>query len=500
MAGSGSTDQVTSDRRTARVGRGFLPGCLAGCLVSALAAVAASSILYLWSSGSPEDAAADKQPPAAVDGESSPASAKDASRTPAQPAPPPQPAIMLAATAVPATTEGLQQESQGVADQLLVHYPDLPEALHVVALFHAQMRQSSEAEQYWSRCIELAPGNVQYYVNLAAIAMERGDSELAVQTLEKALEAGCSSPDVYHHLAVSLTNLGRCEEAVEAIQQGLQTYPDFPSAHLVLGQAQLKLGRVVEAESALRVAIEQGVRTPGAYFALANACARQGKQEEAAEFRKLFEQLKDSRKLDPQQRFQILSSAEARRMTVSVLCEAALVHSWQKNSLEAERLLHRAVALDPSNVPACRALANLYRDAGMAPEEQLVRRRLIQIEPLHLTNYLDLATTSARLGQTETAEAALKQAIAIRPDAAEAYTTLAQFYLQSGKAVHARWFAQEAVRRQPTPERLTLLGSTCRLVGDEAAARAAFADADRLKTAPAKQESSAANTASPDGP
>ena len=122
---------------------------------------------------------------------------------------PPQPRIMLASTPVPATAEQLQKEATEVAEELRTRFPDLPEALHVVAMLSAQLRQTGEAEKLWQKCIELSPKHEEYYVNLAAIAMDRGNSELAAETLQQALDAGCTSPDVRHHLAIALTNLGR---------------------------------------------------------------------------------------------------------------------------------------------------------------------------------------------------------------------------------------------------------------------------------------------------
>jgi tetratricopeptide (TPR) repeat protein len=474
------TGEHSDDPRARRARRGFFWGCLAGCIVSAIIIVATTYFSRLLPAPVPTSESAAQDSASLPPEEAIAPLDRVASIAGPQPAPR-QAAIMLASMAVPATTEQLQLEAEGVANQLRTQYPDLAEALHVVAIFHAQMRHSGEAEKIWSKCIELAPDHVEYYVNLAAIAMERGNSELAVETLQQALEAHCSSPDVYHHLAVSLTKLGRCEEAEQVIQEGLAAYPQFPSAWLVLGQAQLKLGKAAEAEASLRKAVQQGSRSPPAYFALGNACARQGKREEAAEFRKVFAKLKESRPLDVQQRFQILSSAEARRTAVAVLGEAAMVHIWQENSLEAERLFLRAIALEPTSVSSCQALADLYKKAGMAVEEQVVRRRLIQIEPFNLVNYLNLATICAQLGQSESAEAALKLAIAISPDAIDAYTTLAQFYIQSGKAGHARWYAQEAVRRDPTAERYMLLGATCRLLGDDAEAQVAFAKAKQMQ-------------------
>jgi tetratricopeptide (TPR) repeat protein len=390
------------------------------------------------------------------------------------------PSIMLPTVAVSASPDQLQEEMGQVAAELRTQYPDLPEALHVAAMMHAQFRQTEEAEKLWRKCVELAPDKEQYRVNLAAVAMDRGNSELAAETLQDTLDAGMESEHVLYHLAVALTNLGRCEEAVEVSRRGLSLAPKSPALRQVLGEAQLKLGEAAEAESNLRTAIELGAQSGSIYFALANARARQGKHDEAAEARAKYAELTKEKPLEVQERFQILSTAEARSTAVTILMEAAAVHSWQSNSLEAERLLLRALALHPGSVASCQALAQLYYAAQMPAEERVVRRRLAEIEPHNFDHYLNLAKVSAQLGESEGAEAALKLSIAARPAAPEGYATLAEFYLESGQPSKARWFAQEAVRRAPTADGYELLASTCRLMGDSPGAEAAVALARQL--------------------
>lgn len=385
--------------------------------------------------------------------------------------------VQLPEAAIHATSEQLQQESETVAKRLQQAYPDLPQALHVAAMLASRTRHSEEAERLWARCIELAPKQVAYYVNLAAAAMERGDSQLAADTLHRAIDAGCVSPDVYHHLAVALTKLGQCEEAEQTVGKALSLYPGSHAFDLVLGQAQLKLGKLPEAETNLRRAIASGSATPTAYFALGNACARQGKKEDAAKYRKIFTEMKTETPLDKQRRFEILTEAEARQTAITILCEAALVHAQQKNSLESERLLLRAVAIDPASSVPCRLLAEIYENAGMVAEARVVWTRLLEIEPYAADNYLALAHADARLDEPEAAEATLKLLVTILPEAADGYAVLAQFYRDEGHTGKARWFAQEALRRQPSPEGYEFLATVCRMAGDQAAAEEALARA-----------------------
>lgn len=389
-------------------------------------------------------------------------------------------AITLPTVPVAATVEQLREEAQRAADELRERFPGLPDALHVAALFHALVRETEKAEKLWHQCIRLDPKRAAYYVNLAAIAMDRGDSRLAEKTLREAMRAGCSSVDVDHHLGLCLTSQGRCDEAEQVLQKALAQYPRSGACWTALGEAQLKLGKAAEAETSLRKALALGSRSASVYFALANACARQGKNQQAAEYRKTFEELKTAQPLDKQQRFQVLSAAEARRNAVTILREAAAVHLRQENSLASEALLLRAIALDPADPETCRALAAIYQGAGMLAEERVVRQRLVEIEPHNPANYLHLAKVCAESGDPESAEAVLKLALAIRPQWVEGYASLAQFCLQIGKARHARWFAQEVLRRQPSREGYEFLATTCRALGDELGAQEAEALAQKF--------------------
>ena len=233
----------------------------------------------------------------------------------------PQARVMLASTPAPATAEQLQEEATEVAEELRARFPDLPEALHVVAMLSAAVaadRRGGEAVA--KSASRLSPETREATTSIWLPSPWIGaTANWLPTTLQQALDAGCASADVRHHLAIALTNLGRGAEAEGVIQKALADAPQSPACWLVLGQAQLKLGKAVEAEASLRKAIDLGSRSPTVYFALGNACTRQGKEEEAAKFRERFTELKASQPLDPQQRYQVLSTAEARGTAVTTL-------------------------------------------------------------------------------------------------------------------------------------------------------------------------------------
>ncbi len=394
---------------------------------------------------------------------------------------PKQPSISLAARGMPASKDQLRAEAEFVANSLRENYPDRAEALHVAAMMSAQFSQSAEAEKLWKKCIALSPRDPRYYINFAAVAMDRGDSELAAETLQKAYQQGVSSPDLMHHLGVALTKTGKSEEAEKVIENAIEQNPDMPSLWMVLGQAQLRQRKLPEAESSLKKSIEMGHESPAAYTSLANALTQQGKEEEAQKYRALVGDKNGGDDIAARQRFQVLSTVEARQATVNTLIEAATVQVRMGNSLAAELLLLRALTLDPANFAGCQVLADLYHEAGMAAEERVVRQRLVEIAPFDLANHLKLAEAAQGNGDRASAEAALKFAASIRPDMPEPYLALAQFHLETSNLNQARWYTQEALRRQPTASGYRMLATICQRMGDETSAIAAMEEARNLE-------------------
>jgi predicted Zn-dependent protease len=281
-------------------------------------------------------------------------------------------------------------------------------------------------------------------------------------------------------LAAALTRLGRLEEAEAALEQGLAAFPYVPDNWLQLGQVQVQLGKFAEAESSLLRAIQDGGTSESIYFLLATATARQGKSEAAAEYRQEFTLRKARSAPGADQPFQLRYDAEMRRIAVSATCQAGAIHGRQGSADEAERLLLRALHLDPANPVVCGELAMFYRGAGRMGDALVLHHRLVEIEPENAAHYANLASISLQLGDFDLAERTLKELIGRRPDVSLGYSSLAQLYLHAGRFEPSRRYAELALRQQTIApdERIRtchVLAEACRRMGDVAAAESALA-------------------------
>ncbi len=397
----------------------------------------------------------------------------------------PEPTIELPEVPIEAAAEELRKELLELSAELLARFPTVPEALHVTALLYADLQKPADAQELWQRCLALKPGDAGPYVGLAAAAMELGEDESAVATLQEAKAAGCQAPEIDHGLAAALTKLGRLDEAEVAGREGVGRFPHAADNWLQLGQTQLQLDRFSEAETSLKRAAAEGCQSGSLLFALATACARQGKEEEAATYRAEFSRAKSVQDGGDGIPFQARYDAELRRIAVGALGRAGAVLARQGDPAKAERLFLRALDLDPTSAAIGTELVSLYRVQQRIADARLVQGRLKELEPQVVFHRVNYASLSAQVGDTQVAEAEFKQAIAMRPDLAIGYAGLAQLYLQQGNFAQARWFAEAAQRQQASgPEESArsclVLAAACQQLGDTAAAEAALAKARDL--------------------
>lgn len=153
-----------------------------------------------------------------------------------EPTPHFSPLVQLVVRPLRASLDTLEEELEEVAARLQSQYPSSADALHVVGMMKAQTRHYSDAQAMWQECIRLEPKQELHYINLASIAMEQGNYDLALNTLRQGVALGFDSFDMAHHLALALSNLGGFEEASDVLTESLKKHPDEGSHWLLLGQ------------------------------------------------------------------------------------------------------------------------------------------------------------------------------------------------------------------------------------------------------------------------
>ncbi|QDV25448.1 tetratricopeptide repeat protein [Aureliella helgolandensis] len=458
-----------------------------GCSLLALGLAVALFYQPQQSSGSDErghrtsgEAPVAAPPPAKV------AEANETSAGPGDHRSAPEPSLLLQSqarlpnTPSPATKEELETEAEWIADQLIAKIPENAMALHVGAVLNTRLHRTQAAEDLWKRCIELDPQGEIYYLNLAANALDRGDSQLAVDTIKRAMERGLESADAAHHLAIGYANLGMFDQALDTLNGALSKWSNSGALILLLGQTQLKAGQAENAEASLRKALALGADSEATYFALANACMRNGNREAAKEFREIYSAHAQTDEVSGQERYKVLSEQEARGLAIAVCSEAAAVYRTQGFVREPEQLLLRILALEPENLAALISLAEIYSSKQQMAEELMTRERIIEVNPTDLLNYLRLAKTLDNAGLSNRAIATVKLAISMAPMSVPGYAAMSEFLLEKGELAGAQWYVTQALALRPSVAGYQLLARILRNGGHETDAQAAEALARKL--------------------
>jgi tetratricopeptide (TPR) repeat protein len=207
-------------------------------------------------------------------------------------------------------------------------------------------------------------------LRLAARSLEAGRPADAIAPLSEAARLRPSDACIQHDLGLALLETGRVQEAEVAFRRSVAADPRYADAFFRLGIALEKLGDAASALAAYDRATEIQPSQPEAWFRAGALVHTLGHREEAIGcFRRAAE-------TGGKTRFGRLGAARA------------LI--TEDRDEEAERVLRKAVAVDPENALAHDLLGNLLAEWGRFDEAHASFTRAVTIAPLLAGSYYDL--------------------------------------------------------------------------------------------------------------
>jgi tetratricopeptide (TPR) repeat protein len=385
---------------------------------------------------------------------------------------PKEPSVVLPDFAVPLDPSEFETECERFVEELATRQPDNPLALNVVAMYYSQMQQTTKADELWKRCVQLAPNDPIYYFNWATNYLNRSESDLALQVMEKAISNGLDRSIFTYQIAISLANLSRDSEVEELVSKEPNKGTDNPSLLLLLGQSQVKLGKITEARASFESAKTGGVYNKALVNGLLTCSVRQKDKEAAEKYRKELESFASEQQEFGQKQFDKRSEVEMRRFGLGIIGESIEVLRRAGDLDWAEAVGLRAIFLDPKNVDVYRLMADVYRDRQEPQNAMVVYERLCSLQPTDVLNHLFHARASADAGHFAKAEGLLKYAVALAPLDPACFATMGDFLLEQGRAKEAAWYLRQAVALDPSREGRSLYIRSLRESGDLEGAKA----------------------------
>jgi tetratricopeptide (TPR) repeat protein len=139
------------------------------------------------------------------------------------------------------TAEAWQEANEtGTA---LLHLPSPPAAVHaLMAVVYSKCQRLSDAIQQCRRALEHHPDDALQLFNLGTLLAQQGDTDAAVDALEKAVAQREDWAEAHYNLGTVLLRQKRYREAIAAFDRALVHQETYPAAHFSRGNAHAMLG------------------------------------------------------------------------------------------------------------------------------------------------------------------------------------------------------------------------------------------------------------------
>lgn len=374
----------------------------------------------------------------------------------------------------------LRTELTKLAEELQAKWGDNPIALHIAAQIYSELQQTKLAEATWQKCLSTKPNVAGPYAGMAQVYVASGRDELAVQLLEEALSRDILSDELLIALGNAHENLGQLEQAKEVLASTIEQFPENGSAYLSLGRTQVQLKDFANAEANIQKAIDLEGESEASLFALSTALVRQRKTDEAKAVRDRLQAIRTKSSGGAADGFQGIYNSAFLDIAHRTILAAASVAESNGDLVEAERLVRRAVRLDPDRLKSYMSLSSIFRARNDLASALEVHKILLEKQPENPLNAINLAAVAMQVGQVSIAEQALEKAVSRDRSNLMAKTALAKFRLAAGEFDACRDLAAEIVEQLPSAESYLLLAAAYEGAGQSEAAEAALGRAREL--------------------
>ena len=338
------------------------------------------------------------------------------------------PAATLA-RAIAAHQAGRLDEAEAHYRAVLSRDARHPDALHMLALVHAQRGELDKAEQLIGRAIAIAPQNAAAHFNHGNILLQGKRYAAALTSYERTIARDPRHAGAHTNRGLVLDALGRPADAVASYDRAIALDPSSPLALTNRGNALAKLGRLAEALASHDKALALAPDSAEAWHNRATVLLelQQPEASIASSDRAIA--------LDPQAAEPWFNRGQA--------------HDILGRHDDALGSFDRAVALDPRHAGVLVNRGNVLLKLGRMDDAVASYDQTLAIEPNSATAWGNRGIACLALGRFADAIGGFERSLALAPDDASVHRHLGIARLTVGDL--ARGFA-EYEWRWKTPE------------------------------------------------
>lgn len=322
--------------------------------------------------------------------------------------------------------------------ELLARDPSDVEAMLQAGLAVAADGDLADAQRWFEHAQRLAPERSDVHLALGELLYNRGLTEGALTTLQRAVELDDENADAHHLLGFVLGDLGRHEAARAATGRALALNPAMgrPEGNLSLeAPAAQRPGAPARTAAEVRRGgrgSAHGLTCNGAHLAHFNlglAFRHKGYLAEAAREYQLA-----------------LERGEERSLVLQALAEVRLL---QRDTVGAVALYDELLAGAPHSPKLWNERGVALHQAGRVADAQASYAAAVEADAGYALALNNLGVALSHLGRTSEAEAALTAAVREEPGFVRAHLNLALLLTRTDRASEARECYRRAVALDP---------------------------------------------------
>jgi len=275
-----------------------------------------------------------------------------------------------------------------------------------------QIRYWKNSVTLFSHAIVVSPNDIKAHLHLGLALHKAGDSNKAMEHLNRALQLSSGSADVQHGMGYVLLERKEYRKAIDHFLETIRIDPSHAKAHMQLGICFAQTGDFDKARDHFLEAIKLDPNDPRTHYNYGNALAQQKEYEEA------FEQMKKASEIDPN-----YSTYYDVQRGIKLYEEGKLQ--------EAEDVLKDVVRRIPEKSEVYLYLGLIASSMGRSDSALSYLLEAIRANPGYAEAHVNLGIELARKDEYAEAEKAFSNALTIEPNHVEAHYNYAiLLYLQ----------------------------------------------------------------------
>ena len=324
-------------------------------------------------------------------------------------------AELMAGTSDP----GMLMDARRRLQALLQETPENAETLHALALTELKLGETESAMQHLERAMTAGPQEILPAVTLAETKLRQGDLKGAEDVLKRACENSPKSDDARVILGGLYAAENKLAESEQQYRAALAINPNSSAALLNLGRLQNSAGRKQDAEKTFKRLGELPDKTVKHYHAV--FLFQEGRRDEAVrEFAALAKQDPDDRMARTrlvtayqnmnraQDALDVLNGALKKNpKDLEALLQRGEISVGSSKYADAESDFNRVLHLKPDAPEVHYALARLYQKRGATLRQRQELSEVLRLNPLLLQVRVELAKSWIGDNSAESAKGAL---------------------------------------------------------------------------------------------